>query len=493
MTKLTNRDGPLAEIAVNSLLWSLAQNWGGRMLNFLQFVILARFLTPADFGVAAAASVITLFITTVADAGFSEAIIQRPNLTESDINLPFFVSLSVSSALAVVASLCSSAIAISFNSRDLAPVISVLAFTAPLTTLSQFQEAVYKRQLAFKSLAFRVLVSNVLATFISIPCAFMGLGVWSLVIQSYLVISIGALWMWCQPKWVPSKKTNVVACRSLARFGTSVLAMRLLDFGATRWIEIVLARKFGVTEYGYFAASAKLNQTMMDLLQAALNDVSLSLLSRISDQRERLASLYRTAVLIAGNVLPFTFILVAAIAQEICSVLFDPRWMDIDRIATPLFVLGSVQSIQFFSRPYLNARGRSEVVLAISMAKFILVIAAIFLAPSSDIVTMVYWYVGAQLLSAPISFGLTAHELGASKMQIYKDLWPVAAAAVIGFLVVMYGRSYLQPEIPNALLRGMLLGGIFGLTYAAMVLILGRENVLMVTNFLQTRIAGRFR
>jgi O-antigen/teichoic acid export membrane protein len=482
----------LGGTAMHSMFWSLVQNWGGRMLNFVQFVVLARFLSPQDFGLAAAAAIITLFITLVAEFGFADAIIQRPGLQAEDINLPFYLSIGASCLLAVFAIVFAGTFERWLEVPGLAKVVMVLSPVAPITTVSMIQESVYKRELSFKMLAFRIMIANVIATCVSVPCAIMGFGVWSLVIQTYLVALIGAAWIWRRPLWKPGHVLRPAAAAQMGRFGISVVGMRLLDFASTRTVEVLMIRRFGVQAYGFYTTSSKLNQTLMDLLQAALNDVSLSLLSKISDQRERLAVVYRTSIAIAGNVVPPIFVAAAALSPEICSVLFDERWKGIDRLAMPLFLLSAIQALQFFSRPYLNARGRSEIVLLISTVKTAGVLLAILLAPSRNIFDLVHYFVLVQVALSPVSFGFVARELKLPYLQVYTDLAPIALACAGGFVVVYGTRGPFQLALGHSpFLTGIALGLAFGATYAALIALFGRRQLNVAIEFVQARLQER--
>jgi len=486
--------GSLGSSALQGMFWSLVQNWAGRMLNFVQFVVLARFLSPQDFGLAAAAAIITLFITLIAEFGFADAIIQRPNLRAEEINLPFYLSIGAASLLTVIAIVFADMFERWLAVPGLARIVMVLSPVAPITTVSMIQESVYKRNLSFKMLAFRIMIANVIATCVSVPCAMMGLGVWSLVIQTYLVAVIGAAWIWRKPLWKPGRVLLPRVALKMARFGVSVAGMRLLDFASTRTVEVLMIRRFGVQTYGFYTTSAKLNQTLMDLLQAALNDVSLSLLSKISDQRERLAALYRTSIAIAGNIVPPIFVAAGALSPEICSVLFDERWKGIDRLAMPLFLLSALQALQFFSRPYLNARGKSEIVLLISAIKTASILFVILLAPSRDIFDLVFYFVLVQVAFSPISFGFVARELRLPYLQIYADLAPIALACTGGFFAVGAVRRSVQLQIGTSpLLNGMVLGIIFALIYAVLILLFGRRQLSVVFDFARARLQERKR
>lgn len=480
----TDPSSSMAAAATHPLFWSLVQNWGGRATNFIQFIILARFLGPRDFGLAASAALITLLIQVIAEFGFSDAIIQRPGLQRNDINGPFYLSLTMSLTLALTTFALSQRIEHWLNVDGLGRVLAVLSFAAPITTAALFQEAMYKRALAFKELAIRTMIANMFATLVSVPCAMMGFGVWSLVIQSYLAAIIGAGWIWRRPKWVPSWHLASHSLYELSRFSVFIFAMRLLDFGVTRFVEILIINRFGPRGYGTYTAGSRMNQTLMDLLQAALNDVSLSLLSRVSSDLVRLQKIYRTSIIIAGNTVSPVFILAASLMPEASNILLDQRWRGVDRIASALFIMSAFQCLQYFSRPYLGARGRSDVMLVIASLKIAVILSALRFSPATDIYEISFWYVIAQIMSSPLSLAATAWELKVPVTMVYMELFPVALAGATAFMAVFFARPALPGFISwSPVIKGGTLGIVFILAYVPVILVIGRRQAMTVINF----------
>ncbi len=349
----------------------------------------------------------------------------------------------------------------------------------------------YKRNMAFQKLAFRVLIANVLSGIVSISMAMTGWGVWALVAQTYVTTFVGLIWMWSRPFWTPSFDLRPRSFFSLARFSIFILAMRVLDFGATRFVEFITIERYGVRAYGLYAASSRLNLTLLDMLQSALSDVSLSVLSRISGERERLAAIYRISTVIASNLLSPFFLCAGAIAFEITDSFFGNKWVGIGGIARTLFLLGSIQVVQFLSRPYLSARGRSEKVLVIALSKFAITIAGLLLLPHHNIYELASVFVTMQLLASPVSFYVTSRELNAPLSRLLRDLAPVAAAGFIADRTVWLTRPWLIAEgMTGSFPRAILLGIVFGLIYLAGIALFGRTQIRLVVEFVGKRLKG---
>lgn len=477
----------IGTVALRGVGWSVVQNWGGRVFTFVLFIVLARFLAPAEFGLVTAATIVLTLIGLVAEFGFGDAIVQRRTFEPADANLPFFVSIAAASLLALVCALNAQRIELWLDVPGLAPIVQVLAPVAPLSTIALFQEVNYRRAFAFRPLAFRVLVANLVAGVVAVAAAIAGLGVWSLVIQTYTATVIGLVWLWSRPVWTPSREIRRRPFLELARYGTPVVTMRLLDFAATRFFEVLLILRFGVDVYGLYAAGARLHQTLLQLLQSALNDVALTVLSRIQHDRARMGEIYLQAIMISAIILAPIFVASAALIPEISAVLFGERWSGVDEIARPLLLLGAVQAVQFLNGPYLAARGRPGLVLFISSLKTMAIPIAILAVGAEDVAGFVQVFALAQLIGTPVSFALTIRELKVPAPALMRRILPSIAACVAADLAVGALRPHIGFSADAPLVAGLLLGGIFAATYLLVMLLTAYRQICEITQFARNR------
>ncbi|KKB82372.1 hypothetical protein VW29_16265 [Devosia limi DSM 17137] len=474
----------IGAIATRGIFWSLVQNWGAKVFTFVLFVSLARILTPADYGLAAAAASVLLLIGLVAEFGFGDAIVQRRDLQPEDVNLPFIVSVGVAASLALGAALMAGHIEAWLRVPGLSPVIVVACALAPVSAMTVFQEMNYRRQLAFRQLAYRVLIANLVAGPVAILLAYRGAGVWSLIAQTYLSTLVGLVWLWARPRWRPSLRLNPVSFLELARFGGAVVSLRLADFAATRLVEIIIIGRFGIAVFGLYAVGSRLYQVLMQLLQSALNEVALTVLSRIASERERMGAIYIRAIMIAAYLAAPVFVLVAALAPEICGLLFGQDWAGVDAIARPLLLLGAVQSVQYLNGAYLSARGRPSVVLRVALVKYAGMIVGIVSIPTTGVVELVTLFVVLQLVATPLSFWAVGHELGLGWRRIAGTLAPSVLACMAGYGAVALLR--MQTDMVVVLALG------FAAIYGAVIAALGRSQVRAIADFFRSRLAEKW-
>lgn len=490
-----NGEGPseqrmdLGRTAATSLAWSILQNWGKRGSTFVIFIVLSRFLTPTEFGMVAAATIILMMIGLLAEFGFGDAIVQRPGYQPADANLPFLLSVIGAVVIATVCAINAPTIARWMNAEGTEAIIVALCAIAPFNTISLFQEANYRRGFAYRQLAFRVFIANTLAGLLAIAGAVAGLGVWSLVAQTYLATFVGLWWLWRKPVWIPTRELRPRALREMTRFGLPMVSIRMIDFFAGRYFEIVLLGRYGIAAFGLYAVGSRLYNMMMQLLQSALGDVSLSVLSRVSDDRGRMGRIYLLTQSAAAYVVAPIFVCTAALMPEIAPVVFGEQWTGIEEIGRAMLLLGAVQSVQFLNGPYLSSRGRTGLVFSASLLRNLSVVACVLAIPTTAMAELVWLFVAAQLIVAPFPYWLVLRELRIPSLDLLRALAPAIVAGTAAFFAVEFARPELAPTLQIPALLGLLLGGIFSATFAAVLLGLAYRRVLEVFQYFK----GRFK
>ncbi len=479
-----------ARLALTGVAWSIVQSWGGRAVAFLLFVVLARFLSPAEFGLVGAASIILTLVTLIAGFGLNDAVVQRPNYQRQDGNLPFFGAMGASLLLGGLAAFNADRIEGWLDVAGLAPVAVAISLVAPIVTMADYQDAHYQRAFRFRQLALRVLIANLVAGAVAVTCAVLGFGVWSLVVQAYVASVVGMLWLWWRPVWRPSLEIRPRAALEMLSFGAPVAAMRLMNFGSTRFFEVMLLARFGFAVYGLYVAGAKLHQVMTQLLLGALYKVSLTVLSKVAQDRARLSRLYHRALTLAAVLPAPLFVCCAAVIPEIADVLFGAKWTGLEDVARPLLLLGAVQSIGFVNEPFLAARGRSGL-LGIEAAIRCAGIVAFAFVPSEQISGYVLMFVIGSLSGTPFAFAFVMRDLEVGASSLVSRLLPAVAGCAAGYFAV----AMLRPELPEALahplLSGTALGIAFYVVFAAVVGVLGFGQLRELAGFLRERLADR--
>jgi len=478
-------------VAFNGLLWSIAKNWGGRILALAVFTILARFLNPKEFGTAAAASLILMFVGMIAEFGFGDAIVQAPSLALEDVNLPFYVAMSISVVLSILVVFFASALERWFGVQGARTLIMAMCGMAPIITAAMFQEAMYRRALEFRKLAIRVFVANLVAGPIAIVCAWFGMGVWTLVVHAYLSAVIGILWLWHGALWTPGKVIHFKTFRSFGKFGFSITVVRLVEFISVRFLDVAIISKFGLAALGLYTIGSRVQKSLMQILLSSINEVALPILSKISDDLVRMREIYVQVTAFAAYLAMPLFFLAAALAHGIFTLLFGAKWTGVAEVAQPLLMLGGLQCVQFLNSPYLTARGRPDLVRHIAVIRAVAVTLSLVLIPFRTVPGLVVTFVVLQVLFSPINFYLATRELGISLVGTFTKLFPAFFACLLAYSSAALARPRIDHIGLSAILVEPILGLVFLICYLACIRLTGWEQLMASISFLLARFRGR--
>jgi O-antigen/teichoic acid export membrane protein len=485
-----NTQPSLSQLAAGGVKWSIIQNWGGKVFTFLLSIVLARILAPTDFGVASAVALILLLVPMLAELGFGDAIMQRRDLKSTDANLPLLISIAMVVVMfgAVVGMADQISIWLQIPDQSIYVIVAsgVVLFTAP----SMFQEAMYKRNMKFKSLALRTFLANIIGGTAAIICAWMGFGIWSFVVQSYVATVISVVWLWWRPDWAPTLTLDFRAFVEMTRFGLPVVFQRVVDFAGSRTVDLIIIGKIGFAAYGIYALSYRLYSTLMQLLQGALNDVSLTIISTISSDTKRLSDLYLRTISLSATVFAPVFALVASTSPEICSVLLGAAWEEAGIVAQPLLLLGTLQCVQFLNGPFLYARGKPELLFVAGLVKSAATITILVFFAGDKTRDIAILFAATQLVSAPITFYFLKRELDITIFSIFSAVWAQIISIFFAFILTVYLRSYVRQLELSHFMDGLILGSIFVLTYLSLMILLNRKAIFSAIGKIST-ISGR--
>lgn len=473
--------------AIHSLMWAAAQSWGSKVLTFVLFIVLARLLTPVEYGTVAAGILVLTLMTIVAEFGFGEAMIQKQDLKDEDINLPFFISIGLSLLLSIVVIWNAGLVEEWIGVAGLAPVVKAIAFLSPFNTAALFQESLYRRHTQFKQLALRTLSGTALGGVIAVGVAYSGGGVWALVTQMYVMIFVNLIWLWSRPVWKPSFHFVTTALKPLVRFSASIFGMRILDYTSVRTADFMIVTLFGTATLGLYSASYRLLQVLIILLQSVLSDVASTLLSKIAHDRPRIQNVYLNTITTNMAIISPIFILLSALAPEICTVLFGHKWAMIDKLVRPLLLFGSVQCLMILNASYFSSMGRPIYLLYLNIIK-VLALAPVFIfSKGEDIFTFVTYFCIAQSTVVLPSFLFATRVLEIDLRLLVQRFLPFAACSSIAFITVLFAHDQLEQSIDGVFIRGIVLGLIFVMAYAVGVCAIARKRAFEIINFIRSR------
>jgi O-antigen/teichoic acid export membrane protein len=296
------------------------------LLNLVSTMILARLLTPRDFGLVAMVTTVTGFLFVFKDAGLSIATVQRERITHAQVSNLFWVNVAVSALGSLIVAAAAPLIARFYHNPRLINVTLILSTTFIISGLSVQHQALLKRQMRFKSLAFIEVSSMAIGVVVGVPMAVLGCSYWSLVGSSLSTVIAGSLLTWSISRWRPTLPTRRSGIGPLLSFGAHRTAGDLLTALARGTDILLIGRFYGASSVGLYSRASVLLMRPLEQFLGPINAVFVPALSRLQSQPERYRSTFlRLYEAIALTAFFFTG-LVLALAHPLTLVLLGPKW-----------------------------------------------------------------------------------------------------------------------------------------------------------------------
>ena len=351
------------------LLWSALEFALRTGFQFGVTIALARLLTPEDFGIVAIVYVFIGLGWTLAEAGFSNALVQKRDLAEQEISAVFHFQWALAFVIALCLGLASSGIARFYGHAVLEPLIQVMALNLFLQALGVVHQSLLSRELAFRQLMIAGSLSSVIGGGLAVFLAIQGAGVWALAAQTLLTTLINVAALWLLHPWRPQLVFRLKLLKDTFGFGRYLLLSGLLEVAYGRLYGLFIGKMYGVADLGQYTRASSLQGMPSTLISGIVGRVAFPAFSAIKDDKPRLIAGLRTAALgvMAVNIPVMLGLL--AVSEPLVLTLFGDVW----RPAIPLFrilcLAGLVWPLHAINGNVLLAMGHSRLFFRIEVFK----------------------------------------------------------------------------------------------------------------------------
>ena len=298
-------------------------------------MIMARLLSPQDFGLVGMVTAFTGVLTLFRDFGLSAATVQRVDVTEEQISTLFWINIAVGLLLGLFTTAMAPVAVAFYHEPRLLWVTIALASAFVFNSAGVQHWALLQRQMRFTSLAAIDIISLVISTLIGISVAFARFEYWALVAASVTAPLVRTICLWMAAGWAPGRPRTGVGLRSMIRFGGGLTLTSLIVYVAYNFEKVLLGRFWGADTVGLYGRAYQLSNIPTDNLNSAVGEVAFSALSRVRNEPMRLKKYFLKGYsLVLALTIPIT-IAVALFAPELIAVLLGPKWKE----AAPIFRL----------------------------------------------------------------------------------------------------------------------------------------------------------
>lgn len=314
--------------SISGMKWSAIERFSVQGIQFVIGLILARLLTPSDYGIIGMVAIFMAISQTIIDSGFSKALIQKQDRTEVDFSTAFFFNIIVGLICYLILFLASPYIASFFNEPILKDVLRVLAINLFLNSLAVVPIAKLSIKVDFKTQSKASIVSTILSGALGIVLAYKGVGVWALVAQSVSHSFINVVVLWYLLKWRPQWKYSWKSFKKLFGYGSNVLVAGIISTIYANINTLVIGKFYTPNDLGNFTRGQQFPSLLSTNLTTIVQRVTFPILSKIQDDDNRLSSVYRDYIKISSLGIFFLLVLLSFIAEPLVTFLLTDKWID---------------------------------------------------------------------------------------------------------------------------------------------------------------------
>ncbi|KGI77249.1 lipopolysaccharide biosynthesis protein [Oleiagrimonas soli] len=474
----------LTERASTATWWStleICSRYGAQMIVS---IVLARLLTPSDFGLIAMLLVFTSIGALLVDSGFGTALIQRRNVTVDDETTVFIFALVSGLAVGGIIWLSAPAIASFYRQPELVALTHLVVLVIPLGALTAVPDALLTRRLNFASRAHAELIASSVSGALAIALAWLGYGVWSMAWQVVATMTLRALLLWYFARWTPRGKFTKQAFSRLFGFGGFMLLARLLDVAFVRMQSLLLGRYFDASTLGFYTLAQNAQQAPASFIGAILDRVGLPVFSEIADQPDKLRNALRLTLRTSFFLFLPGMAALALLAKPLIILVYGAQWQTAAPILTLLALSAALWPLHVLNLAVLTASGRSDLLFHQEVAKKLISISLIVVASPAGPVPVAGAVLVSSAFGAFINTWQTRRMLGYGLLaQLFDQRLTISlclASAAAGWIVLHYAPPGLTSMIPAILVAGLIyVGGAFTFGSTALSELLKMTRMLM--------------
>lgn len=350
-------------------LWSFLGRFGYLAIGLASNIVLARLLSPKEFGQVAIMMFFIVIATVLAESGLSGALVRKKEATEIDYSTIFIFNLIVSLVLMLLLIFTSGYIAEYYNDPELNNILIASSFVLLINSLRITQNTKLIKNLEFKKKSIYEFIAILIGSAVAVILAIKGAGVWALIalqLTTAIVLTI-LLWLFVGP--LKSYKFSQKSFKQFYKFGINTTLASLLNTAFDNIYQLILGKYFSISQAGYFYQAKKLQEMPTSILQTTMLGVVYSTLSKIQDEPEKFNALYQNIAKIFTVIVAFICMLIFYYADIVISVLYGNKWIN-SVLYLQLLIIASFFYLQeMFNRIIFKIFDKTEKILQLEVFK----------------------------------------------------------------------------------------------------------------------------
>lgn len=443
---------------VKGTLWSSVERFSVQGIMFVVMIIMARMLTPEDYGLVGMITIFVAVSQSLIDSGFSQALIRKQDRTETDNSTVFYFNIAVGAALYTILFLCAPIISDFYGEPQLTPVTRAIGLCIVFNSLAVVQRALLTVRLDFKTQAKATLIGAVVSGAAGVTMAYTGFGVWAIVTQQVVNLALVTLFLWVFSHWKPIWAYSWKSFRELFSFGSKLLASGLIDTLYRNMYLIVIGKVFKASDLGYYTRAHQFSDFASSNITGIFQRVSYPVLCTIQDDDTRLADVYRRLLKVSAFVIFPLLMGLAAVARPLVITFLTEKWLSAATLLVPLCFAGMWYPVHAINLNLLQVKGRSDLFLRLEIIKKALGVAMLCITLPMGLLPMCWGMLANSIISIVINTHYTGRLIHLGFLAQMRDLLPSLALSMAAGAAVHATVTFIPMHPGLALAAGVIEG-----------------------------------
>ena len=449
--------GNLKQQTKKGLYWSFFNQFANYGMQFCVGIVMARLLSPSDYGITALPAVFMAVAYIIQNGGLSGALIRKTDLSEKDLSTAFYYSISVGIVLYVVMFFSATWIADFYNTPVLDPLIRVTALGFLWGPLGTPQKDILNRKLDFKTPTKISIISRIVSAIVGISMAFIGYGLWALVLSGLLSSFLSLLMNWYVVRWIPKTGWSKDSFKYLWDYGNKMMASSLLDTLYNNIAPVFIGKFYSPAELGVYNRAQGYAMMPSQNVTGVIQGVTFPVLSKMQNDDEALAHNYRRMLKATAFIIFPIMMMLSALAHPLVIILVTAKWESCVILLQIICFSFMWYPVHAINLNLLQVKGRSDLFLRLEIIKKIVGVSILAITLPHGLIVFCCGSVVSSLIALVINTYYTGNLINVGYFKQMRDLLPIVLLGLVMFAMI-HLSNYL---ISNMLLQ-IICGGILG-------------------------------
>lgn len=447
----------LKQKTIKGLAWNTIQNFTNHGVEFLLMLFMARLLGPKEYGLIGLTTIFMAISATFVNCGFSNALIRKKDCTNDDYSTVFLFNLFVSIVCYLILYITAPYIGNFYNEPVLCPILRILGLVLITQAFSSVQNTLLSKNIDFKKKAKITVSKNIISGLIGLLFAFLGYGVWALVIQSLTASILFSIMLWSTTEWYPNMHFSRKSFKELFGYGSKLLISSLINTTYGQIYPIVIGKFFSATTLGNFSRARHWAQLGSRNLTGILQNVTFPVLAKVQDDDKRLENIYRRMIRTSCFIIFPLMVVLSAVAHPLTLIVIGEKWEFSASLLQIICFSMMWYPIHSLNLNLLMVKGRSDLFLKLEIIKKIMGICILCISVPLGIVAMCYFNIFTSIISLIINTYYTGKLINVGFLKQMRDIAPTLILSMVMWVAVLFAIQLFSnkyTQLPVGILVG---------------------------------------